>query len=60
MAVEVAEMLFTIVSDLHRSSKLKKTYWETEVQDSLVSVLIHLCQWNLQREQILLEFTVLV
>lgn len=60
MTAEVTEMLFTVISYLHRRNKLQKTCSETEVRGSLISVLIHLCQWSLQREQIPLEFTVLV
>lgn len=32
MTVEVTEVLFTIISDLHRSSKSEKTSWETEAR----------------------------
>jgi len=60
MTAEVTEVPFSIISDLHRSSKSEKTYCETEVRGSLMSVLVRLGQWNLQREKILLEFRVLV
>ena len=44
MTAEVTEVPFSIISDLHRSSKSEKTYCETEVRGSLMSVLVRLGQ----------------